>query len=195
MPNISDLLSTNTANIAANTTAVASAGGSWSEISETTISSSTSYVDFTSLSNTYKHFKLRVENILTNGGSTYYFRFMNGSSVINSPSYYHTHTIAQNHNATNIVQNAQNANNTGFIMQQYNYSVANKYPSFGEIDIFLTTDNPMAISKYQYHTYSGWRSSEHNSIVYYANNTSIDGFRLQATQYFQSGTLKLYGLA
>ncbi len=184
MPNLSDLISSNA-------TAVASAGGTWSEISETTISSSTSAVEFTSLSNTYKHFKLRFNNILS-GPGTIYFRFMNGSSVINSSSY-HTHNIAQRHNTGAIYYSSTGAQNTGYLFYQYTHD--GFYPSNGEIDIFLTSINPMAVSKMQYHKNGGIFVSEQNAIVYFQNSGTIDGFKVQQTQNFTGGTMKLYGLA
>lgn len=83
MPNISDLLSTNTANIATNTTAVANAGGAWELVSTTEVTSNVSSVDFTGLATGYLY-KVIFQNVKhpVGIGSKYVqLRWMNGTSA------------------------------------------------------------------------------------------------------------------
>ena len=110
MPNISDLLATNTGNIAANTTAVANAGGAWNFITSVTASAASLAALPSIFSSTYDFYKIVATDVHSdanqsglymkvtwNNGTSYhqtshynFTRYKSGNNTPSQQQYYYS---------------------------------------------------------------------------------------------------------
>lgn len=135
---LTDLLSTNTTDIAANTTAVANAGGAWNLVTEVTPSSS-STVELTGMDSTYVTYAIIGSDVLLSSDASITFKLKQGGSYVGGG--YYTNRISQysgsnsvsgegaeNQLSARITENSPATNN--FVMYIYNPSNASSRTAF-----------------------------------------------------------------
>tara|TARA_R110000796_G_scaffold251145_1_gene381897 strand:- start:98 stop:667 length:570 start_codon:yes stop_codon:yes gene_type:complete len=184
---LTDLLSTNTTNIASNTTAVANAGGAWNLVAEVTPSSSAT-VELTGMDSTYVTYAIIASDVLLSSGNNITFTIKQGGSYDNN-NYYAA--ISSQYSGSNNITGAQWEN-------QVNQRITeNNTPTNSFVMYIYSPSNASGRTAY-YVQHTG-----HNDGSAYRTQTNGMQNTVGATTAilfdcgnanFSSGSFKLYGI-
>lgn len=155
MPLLTDLLATNTSNISANTTAVASAGG-MTLLSSATLSNTTT--NSYTLTSGYHSYLVVINNLIPTGNANLYAKIKSSS---NNPPYRYAGSYMEDNSSTSYVHRSTN-NGNGIQLNPYTIASTSTNSDFtgwsGTLHIFGAHNSSMT-----YVNYKGFYKHDGNS--------------------------------
>ncbi len=193
MPNISDLLATNTGNIAANTTAVANAGGAWNFITSVTADQD-SYATLTSIfSTTYDYYRVVATDVFSHDAnqSDLHMQTTTNGSTWTNPDYRYDVVYSSTS------QTGQYANGPRFYENMGSASGGMQKIHFW-MDAFKPFGTTVKVFRYSGAGYTGYGNTVINPMdawqIESSSSTALTGVRFYSSNSI-SGNFKVYGLA
>lgn len=190
MPLLTDLLATNTSNIAANTTAVASAGGAWKLLSTVDVSGATA-ADFTDVfDGTYQTYNIVGDNLYHVPNSMWIYIRLKTSAGILTSGYAHTMHYAD---AAAAGQGYWQGNGANWPLM---YDTGRDHSKVFECTLTGLDSGKKPTAKFHLGSGSGAADALHAVGGYMLNNTNtITGIEIRSNSVsFVSGKVKIYGL-
>jgi hypothetical protein len=184
---LTDLLSANTTDIAANITAVANAGGAWNLVAEVTPSSSNT-VELTGMDSTYATYVIIGSDVLLSSGDSITFTFKQGGSYRN---YGYYASMSRQYSGSNTINGESWENGTY-------QRITENTPQYNSFVMYIYNPSNASSRTTYYVRHTG---SEDGS----AYRTTTDGMQNAAgavtailfdcgSANFSSGSFKLYGI-